>query len=113
MTTALDRAHAGAAFLDKRLGRGWRRKIKRRRLDMENPDYLLDNSASCGCILSQLDSYDGTRRGVYGHMCDVLGLEPSEERRLGFLAEEEDDWDGCYMSYGDLDVAWRTVLREG
>jgi len=84
---ALRAAKRGAKFLDEQLGRGWRRKIRRRQLDLAEP---------CNCVLGQL--YGDYSDGAY-----ELGLVYSEEVRLGFDSEEEE--------YEALTAAWLEVLR--
>lgn len=95
---ALERARRGAAWLDKMLGPGWRRKIKRRRLDMSIGRY-----GECGCILAQL--YDDYRKGAV-----EVGIADPYGRRadaLGFFSLTSS------IPFEDLTEAWRQVLREG
>lgn len=98
---ALTRARRGAAFLDGKLGRGWRRKIRRRKLDMAETDYR----TGCGCILAQL-----APDGSYTTGLKSVGLEDkyarhARQRQLGF------DNDGGDTDYDDLTDAWLEVLR--
>lgn len=80
--TDLSRARRGAAWLDKKIGRGWRRKIRRRELAME----------SCQrCVLGQL-------YGDYGDGLEALGGEAADVK-LGM--------DGTTPT-----EAWLEVLRE-
>lgn len=94
--TALNKARRGAAFLDGRLGRGWRRKIRRRDLDMAS--YSYERRGDCGCILAQIygDYVGGVR---------TLGITPYNQRRLGLESDN-------FVDYDDLTEAWREVLRE-
>ena len=93
--TALTKAKRGAAFLDAKLGRGWRRKIRRRDLDMQRYTYF---KGECGCILAQL-------HGDYGTGADTLGISDAECVTLGLEQ-------GPGASYGELTEAWLEVLRE-
>lgn len=93
----LRRARRGAAYLDKRLGRGWRRQIRRRRLNM---GMGAPGPNGCGCILTQL--YGSYERG--GDELD-LNLDSGAPGRLGFYTAKYDD-------YEPLTEAWLTVLRE-
>lgn len=95
---ALERARRGAAWLDKMLGPGWRRKIKRRRLDMSIGRFPC--SYGCGCILAQLF-------GSYHDGAAEVGLADAYGNRavsLGFYSPKD---------YEALTEAWRQVLREG
>lgn len=105
---ARERAHRGAKFLDEKLGRGWRRRIKRRHLDMRCGIYRPDSGlGDCGCVLAQL-SDDGS----YVDESYRLGINPfgtdgrSKAQRLGFSANSDAD-------YAELTVAWRGELRAG
>ena len=94
--TARAKAKRGAAFLDAKLGRGWRRKIRRRDLAMQVGSY---ERGECGCILAQLygDYFDGARH---------LGIAWGDDvRSLGFESSGD-------TTYGDLTEAWLEVLRE-
>lgn len=96
---ALIRARRGAKWLDKKLGRGWRRKIRRTDLDMSSGEYT--GKGDCGCIVAQL-------YGEFTHGLAELGIEEYvEDHRLGLdIGDEVDDYD-------DLTEAWLTALREG
>lgn len=118
--SALSRARRGARYLDGKLGKGWRRRIRRRRLDMGAPVYL--GETGCGCVLAQIDAALRTPKGKlelvrcgldegggwYSSGAGRVGLDPYSERAeaLGFLAREDED-------YGPLNAAWRKVLAEG
>lgn len=93
--TALTKARRGAAFLDEKLGRGWRRKIRRRDLDMAS--FYYSGKGTCGCIVSQL--YTAYCDGV-----DALGIDIAQQRRLGFEVDDREE-------YEDLTEAWLEVLR--
>lgn len=95
--TALTKAKRGAAFLDAKLGRGWRRKI--RRTDLNMASYRYAGKGDCGCILSQLYSR-------YSDGIAALGIEFNDDRQrsLGFEASDGAD-------YADLTEAWLEVLR--
>lgn len=90
----LTRARRGARALDRILGKGWRRKIRKTRLDMGCGTFYPDSVSSCGCILAQL------RPGkFYLNTARELGLE-----------DKVDD----YGFAGDVDEeTWLKVLREG
>jgi len=92
--TALAKAKRGAAFLDEQLRRGWRRKIRRRELDMGSGIY---SRGECGCVLAQL--YDDYTVGL-----EELGINAVEEKRLGFNSS-------CRARYSELTEAWLEVLR--
>jgi hypothetical protein len=101
----LARARRGAALLDKKLGRGWRRTIRRRQLNMQSG--YMEEAADCGCIVTQLDfALEGDGVGLYSRGCERLGWP--ETVRYGFdqRTHDEDAWD-------DLGEAWLVVLREG
>ena len=107
---ALERARRGAAWLDKKLGPGWRRKIKRRKLDMSGGGF---SSGGCGCIMAQLDKAYGRRaRGTYGDgVRNLLGISPWGRRIVALGLDvplPRNDYD-----YDELTQAWRQVLREG
>lgn len=93
---ALKRARRGAKLLDKKLGRGWRRKIRRRNLDMSRGSYEI---GECGCVLAQL-------YGSYDEGLEALDISWGEDERLGFDRDDE-------VGYDDLDEAWLQTLREG
>lgn len=95
--TLYDRAVAGARFLDQHV-RGWRKRIRRRELNMEVGTYVYGR---CGCVLAQLDEH-----GDYESMAEILVGDPYGEaaHRLGFMAEDDE--------YDALTDAWRKVLRE-
>lgn len=112
--TALKRARAGAAFLDEKFGRGWRRKIRRRRLNMASGAYR-PSRGSCGCILAQLDAQiarDDTdwpdRTGYYSD--GVERFKVTAPVKLGFIADSRVSDDD---NYANLTKAWRKVLSEG
>lgn len=92
------RVKRGARFLDKQMGRGWRRKIRRRDLNLGSPRYR--GPGSCGGILAQLSA-----GGDYESGLRELGIKnkPGADMRYGFDTEDED--------YGDLTEAWLTELR--
>lgn len=97
-TKALERARRGAAWLDKKLGKSWRRKIRRRKLKMSKG--VCPSPGDCGCILAQL-------YGRYEEGANALGMSDPYGNRavaLGFYS---------HGGYADLDEAWRQVLREG
>ena len=94
--TALTKARRGAAFLDAKLGRGWRRKIRRRDLDMQQGIY--EGRGECGCILAQL--YTNYEVGA-----EDLGITYALAERMGFLQDEKANWTS-------LTEAWLEVLRE-
>lgn len=94
-------AHRGAVFLDRKLGRGWRRKIRRRELDMSVGRY--SGPGDCGCVLAQL--YGGYARGLEAFGISLWGDEDKEER-LGFASYGEGQWDA-------LTEAWKEELRRG
>lgn len=83
-------ARRGAEYLDAKLGRGWRRKIRRRQLDL---------SDSCNCIVGQLN--DGHYRPY------TFGVSWRSESRLGFDVGPSSGDD-----YEELTEAWLEVLRE-
>lgn len=95
LRTAITRARRGAAFLDEVRGRGWRRRIRRRSLDMG----VGGAGQPCGCILQQL-------YGDYDDGAEALGFSGWSARAeaLGFLDRSYD--------YEPLTEAWLTVLRE-
>jgi hypothetical protein len=99
MAQTLTRARRGAKFLDKKLGTGWRKKIKRRKLDMALG--TIDRNG-CGCIVAQLFPGSGYVEGL-----DKLGINPWAERdeKLGFDTSASE-------SYDELAEAWLQVLRE-
>lgn len=97
----MKRAQAGAKFLDERLGRGWWRRIKLRRLDLSMA-YM--RPGRCGCILAQLDAYDWGD-GSYLRKCEELGLSEQRRVRMGFAAPR-------YGSYPELTEAWKQIVRE-
>jgi hypothetical protein len=98
----LVRARRGAEFLDGKLGRGWRRKIRRRDLAME--EGLYGGRGTCGCILAQLG-------GDYSSMLEEVGL--ASDARIEALGFDELGVDGDHDdSYDQLTEAWLTVLRE-
>lgn len=102
----LERARRGAAWLDAKLP-GWRRKIRRRKLDMEM-GYM--EPGDCGCVLAQLDFKRGKPLpgghsdpvGSYSRLAEELDLRSPV--KLGFIA-------GFGYTYDDLTEAWREVLR--
>lgn len=96
----LTRARRGAAFLDKKLGRGWRRRIRRRDLDLSAGVY--EGPGSCGCVLAQLSFV-----GDFKIEAELLGLDDLAIERYGFDIEEDTD-----DKYDELTEAWRVVLRE-
>lgn len=101
---ALARARRGAAFLDKKLGRGWRRKIKRSKLNLDAgcfPSQWVN--PGCGCVIAQLDE-----EGSYSHGAQVLGFRAysTEATNLGFL-------NGSGIPNEVLTDAWKQVIREG
>jgi hypothetical protein len=101
----IERARRGAAWLDEKLGRGWRRKIRRKRLRMET-GYM--HRGECGCILAQLDlarSGDGT--GDFTRLAEDLGMTALVSH--GFVAHGAADG---LTRYDELTEAWREVLRE-
>jgi hypothetical protein len=107
---ALERARRGAAFLDEKLGRGWRRRIRRRRLDMACGSFDPDVPSECGCIIAQLSPTHH-----YADVYDLVGVEvfTDEAVQLGLTL----GFDGVGVSYEDakwalLTEAWREVLRE-
>lgn len=70
----------GAKLLDERLGRSWRRKIRRRDLDMDSGFY--EGPGDCGCILAQLhESWDD---GLL-----ALGVPYKDADRFGFGGETD------------------------
>ena len=95
--TAITKAKRGAAFLDAKLGRGWRRKIRRRDLDMRQGLYRWQGD--CGCIIAQLyGSYTDGRLDL-----GVRGRERAAS--LGFDRSPR-------VGYAELTEAWLEVLRE-
>jgi hypothetical protein len=101
--TALARAKRGAAYLDEKLGRGWRRKIATTRLDMERGRCTRSARGSCGCILAQLAPESDYGERTYASGAESVGINPwgDEARRLGFFTDD---------SYKPLTDAWREVL---
>jgi len=98
----LDRARRGAAHLDALLGPGWRRKIRRRRLNMASGWMPAWDGDSCGCILAQLSetgNYNPLEFGVTAPVRDGFAVS---------MASPDVEAD-----YEDLTEAWRQVLREG
>jgi len=93
--TARRRAHKGAMFLDETLGRGWRRKIRRRKLDQSQ---ALMNTG-CGCVLAQL-------YGSYGRGTQEVGIQGAKQVQFGFLTYEPG-------AYPKLTEAWLEELRNG
>jgi len=89
-STALRKARRGAAFLDAKLGRGWRRKIRRRDLNLASP---------CNCIIGQLYNCD-----FEGGLRDLGIRSDRSVERFGF---EETP----LAQYDDLTEAWLEVLR--
>jgi hypothetical protein len=105
-TTEIDatiqaRAARGAAWLDKKLGRGWRRKIKRSKLEMSvgrrGPN-------GCGCIITQL-------YGDYQGGEEPLGFDSGGRFAVshGFLLPEGRRMNDGY--YTALTEAWLQELR--
>lgn len=93
----LQKARYGARTLDQLLGRGWRRKIRRRKLNMSVPMRRPDG---CGCIIAQLvpgkSFQDGARE--LGIVAGAVVWNRLDE--LGFA--------------GDVSTeTWLRVLREG
>ena len=81
----MTKAKRGAAFLDEKLGRGWRRKIRRRELNIDSP---------CNCIIGQLYDHNFLKGLV------ELGIRSDRTlMRLGFGGE------------AGLTEAWLEVLR--
>ncbi len=88
-------AHRGALFLDKKLGRGWRRKIRRRDLDLAASSY--EGPGTCGCVLAQI-------YGDYDEGLAALGIDEGwKDMELGF--------DSITDSYDELTEAWKRELR--
>lgn len=100
----IERARRGAAWLDAHLGRGWRRKIRRRSLRMDRGQV---RPGECGCILAQLDLAEGYSVGSFSRFADSIGLRALI--RYGFVAASSND---DQAQYADLTEAWREVLRE-
>lgn len=98
-------AKRGAKFLDKAIGRSWRKKIRRRELDLASPRY---ERGSCGCILAQLDA-----NGSYYDMQRELGLNNAAVGRLGFDALFNEDAGEYFYDHDVLTDAWKKVIREG
>lgn len=114
--TARERAHAGAVFLDRRLGRGWRRKIRRRRLNVENGFVARDPQSvhSRGCVLAQLHlagAIPGADAPVTGgsYYAAAAALDVAAPVRLGFMAPVGESVTG----YERLTEAWLEELRAG
>jgi hypothetical protein len=105
MKSPIERARAGAAFLDEKLGTSWREKIKRTRLDMACGLFYPDDKQSCGCILAQVDAIDRIVVGSYNYARQDLALSDRKATELGFY--------DARMRYPALTEAWRQVLREG
>ena len=112
---ALTRARRGAAYLDRKLGRAWRRTIRRSRLDMASSTYRVVRPGPglhfgrCGCIMAQLDAHTPERKGIGSYADGVeklAGFDPtgSTAVRLGFFSTTAE--------YAELTEAWKTVLRE-
>lgn len=91
----MDRVLAGARFLDTQ-ARGWRRRIRRRDLNMAEGSY--EGPGTCGCIVAQL-----AEDGDYNTGLSDLGVD--DDYALGFMA----DTDAEFMC---LTNAWRRVLRD-
>jgi hypothetical protein len=109
---ALERARRGAAFLDEKLGRGWRRKIRRSRLSMA--DGIFDPGVAggwgyCGCIVAQLSP-----RHAYNDVYNLLGLDPYNDEVIdfGLILDDDDEDIDEEKDYALLTEAWREVLRE-
>lgn len=115
--TKRDRQRAvrrGIKLLDKTLGKGWKRYIKRRDLDLSASRYIVGR---CGCVLAQLDLNHpmGTGTGSYREMAEVLqrlagesvGASPNAER-YGFDAAYDNSDD---LDYEGLNKTWREELR--
>ncbi len=98
-------ARRGAKFLDEKLGRGWRRKIKRRRLDMQSGYYNNGARGECGCIVAQL--HPGN---TYGGGLRHLDLDYRDATRLGFQLPDEDY---STKQYEKLTDVWLEELRHG
>lgn len=102
----LARARRGAAWLDKKLGPGWRRKIRCSRLQMSR-GWMGHSYGECGCILAQLDAAshdDGS--GFYSRAAEKLGIVGERTPvTLGFVVASD-------SIYAELTEAWRVVLRE-
>jgi hypothetical protein len=104
----IERARRGAAWLDEKLGRGWRRKIRRRSLRMEQ-GYM--HRGECGCILAQLDLARGgnaSGNGDFARLAEDLGMTALVSH--GFVAHGSADG---LTRYDELTEAWREVLRDG
>lgn len=108
---ALARARRGIAFLDRKAP-GWRRKIRRARLDLSKPEYSPEGHG-CGCVLAQLDAARRHDLGWYARGANAVGVRPGSPRAvtLGFevraaLSAQQT------MDYAVLTDAWRTALRE-
>lgn len=87
------KARRGAKYLDKVLGRAWRRKIRRRKLDMGMG--VMNDKNECGCILAQLSPgqwYDeyGREIGIDDDLLSKFGLDGGvpAEAWLQVLREE-------------------------
>jgi hypothetical protein len=109
---ALERARRGAAFLDEKLGRGWRRKIRRNRLDMAKGIFKPDvpgGRGYCGCIVAQLSP-----RHTYGDVYNLLGLDPygDEPAYLGLSLDDDVEAAVENEAWALLTDAWLQVLRE-
>ncbi len=85
-------AARGAKWLDKRLP-GWSRKVKRRKVRMED---------DCGCILGQIG-------GSFSTMVDELDLDLDQTIRYGFMLD--DDMRPLDEPWKDLTDAWRDELK--
>ena len=115
---ALTRARRGAAYLDRKLGRAWRRRIRRSRLNMGNSCFRVDAGPTaflgrCGCIFAQLDASQPHKEGVgyYAEGVEELATfdaTGSTACRLGFLTSGQKD----APTYAELTEAWKTVLRD-
>lgn len=101
---ALARARRGAAFLDKKMGKQWRRRIKRTKLNLDAGRFPSKRvHPGCGCVIAQLDE-----EGSYSHGAEALGFRAysPQATKLGFLSGE-----GVPNSV--LTDAWKQVIREG
>lgn len=98
---AMKAARRGAKFLDRKLGRSWRKKIRRSELNMASGSYEV---GSCGCIIAQL-------YGEYEEGIDALNIYGKFRNR-----KPADEWYGfdqdSETGYGALTQAWKQVLRE-
>jgi len=98
LDTAVGRALAGAAFLDRRLGPGWERLIDLERLDI---------GSACNCVLGQLSwhgksSYPGIRQGIEGGLSG--GIAADLLAMLGYRSRD------AARTYALLTTAWKLVL---